>query len=397
MDCHVSRILMSALLGAAASFAEAEPPTPGNILVTSQNQICEYTPDGLLVSCIEVPYPGGRPGTEVCRDLVIDRDGKINVFNGTFEPYLSVLDPNTGVWSHYTEATWSIVNNVSYGGIATYGSFVYVVDQTLEGTGGGVRFDIDDAYSALTFGDTSTDYIDISVGLDGRMYGVRASEVQVDVLDPIHLGVQATIFVGAPVRAVTVNADGRIFGANWDGYLYAFEQDGSVSDSINLSLPWLVDIDVSAEGSIVASSGFGDVIVTDELFNAPSTFIVGFQTAFVALVPECLTLIAPTLRAGEPVEIVITDGTPTKPVIVRYAFRSGPPVTGQIGPFCADTELRPFVGSGFVGTGEIDAGGRLVFPVSVPAIPGLTLYLQAFEAGSCPDSCNSPLLRRTIE
>ena len=42
---------------------------------------------------IDIPYPtGDHPQTETVRDLVHMPDGNVAVYNGSFDPYLSIYD-----------------------------------------------------------------------------------------------------------------------------------------------------------------------------------------------------------------------------------------------------------------------------------------------------------------
>src|SRR5262245_23111538 len=120
----------------------------GNLLVSvygpsPQNQFREYTPAGGLIRSVNIPQVPGATGWDEARHLVIDPAGKVSVYNGTFNPYLATYDPNAGSWSQTTYSGWSTVNNVSYGGLARFGSYIFATDMN---TGGGapngiVRFD----------------------------------------------------------------------------------------------------------------------------------------------------------------------------------------------------------------------------------------------------------------
>jgi len=215
--------------------ALAKPPAEGSLLVGNNNELQEFTYDGVFVRSFAVPYPGGRPGTEWTRDLTVDRDGQVNVFNGTFQPYLSVLNPRTGQWGHFSATGWAIINNVSYGGIATWGGYVYVGDQALDNTEGVFRFDIDRGYTSEQF-DGPGGYIDVVTGLNGLLYGLRSDEMKVDERDPGNLEIRRTIALEKAVRAVAINADGEIYGASWDGLLYQFEPSGKRMRTMNTGL-----------------------------------------------------------------------------------------------------------------------------------------------------------------
>lgn len=62
----------------AASF------TPGNVLISTDELLYEYTTDGVFVQSHEIPYATGPyPVTESARDVAIDLAGLAHVYNGT--------------------------------------------------------------------------------------------------------------------------------------------------------------------------------------------------------------------------------------------------------------------------------------------------------------------------
>src|SRR5262245_57242039 len=64
---------------------------PQDLLVVSAGGLSEYTASGALVQRLPIPDPGGRPGTEVARDVAVDVAGLAHVYKGTSDPYLSAL------------------------------------------------------------------------------------------------------------------------------------------------------------------------------------------------------------------------------------------------------------------------------------------------------------------
>ncbi len=97
--------------------------TPGNILVTHNEILYEFTPDGTQVQ--SVPIVGNL---ERARDLAFDETGVVHIFNGTRNPLLSTFDPTSSSWAQHGFPGWSIMNNVSFGGAAVFEQFVFVVD-----------------------------------------------------------------------------------------------------------------------------------------------------------------------------------------------------------------------------------------------------------------------------
>src|SRR4051812_37476103 len=73
---------------------------PNDILVSIGNSLAgsfvqldsvrEFTPAGSLVQTIPFNYNGGSyPSTDYLRDIVVDPNGQIQAYNGTFSPFLS--------------------------------------------------------------------------------------------------------------------------------------------------------------------------------------------------------------------------------------------------------------------------------------------------------------------
>src|SRR5688500_15365318 len=86
-------LLLVAVVVLPASRAVAAVPTAGNILVSSNSTLIEYTPAGALVQSVPIPSGGGDGGS---RDLVLDRNGNVQIYNGTFNPILSQFNPAAG-------------------------------------------------------------------------------------------------------------------------------------------------------------------------------------------------------------------------------------------------------------------------------------------------------------
>ena len=74
------------------------------------------------------------PSPSDARDVVVGTAGQAYVYNGTFTPSLSTLDPVAGTWASTTLSGWSTVNNVSYGGVAAFGPYVFASDMNTAGS-----------------------------------------------------------------------------------------------------------------------------------------------------------------------------------------------------------------------------------------------------------------------
>ncbi len=272
--------------------------TPGNILVSggfSNRVIREYTTAGALVQ--EIPVPA-HPSGEQLRDLVLDEGGVLHVYHGTFSP---LLRGYTGSWSQvHTLPGWSTVNNISYGGIAATAGFVFVTDMDTFGNPeqGIVRFDTNAGFAAVRFAEAE-EYIDLTIGLDCRLYALRSNSVStqtVDVFDPITMASLGSVVLsigGSPMdlRAIAVAADGEVFAGAWDRNIYRFDAGGALLDSLATG-GLLSDINLDADGDIVAAQWLGELVLTDTSLASFTTFDPGLSNFFVAWVdgeqpPSC--------------------------------------------------------------------------------------------------------------
>ncbi len=288
------------LMGGTANGIHAAPLTPGNILVNDEvfsapGRLREFTPSGVLVQTFTVLFAPGGDGQP--RDIVVDRDGNVQIYNGTFSPFLTTLNPVTGnVINNTTFPGWSTVNNITYGGIAAFEDVVFVTDMATAGAGspnGIVRFNVSD-FSAVRFASGPPngpgDYIDITIGRDGLLYaqfpGTSPGGNQVDVFDPTTLAFQRRINLGQDLRSVAVDQNGDIFAVSFnDNRIFQFDSNGNLLRTVNPAIGGFTDIDINGDGRIVASSG-STILLTDRSLSSFNTFNPGTVgiTTFVAFV-----------------------------------------------------------------------------------------------------------------
>ena len=209
--------------------------TPANVWVStnstsSQEVVREYTPSGSLLQTFIIPASGtdrrGRP-----RPV-----GRRRRQRPRLQRHLRP-DPEhllrTGGWSSRTYAGWSTVNNVSYGGIARSGNYVFVTDMN---TGSGddalkgiIRFNLADG-TATRFA-TTFDPIDLAVGQNGRLYALDAYRA-VNVYHPETLALEQSLTLPYSIggtsqdyRAIAANAAGEMFVATWGNQIHRFTPD----------------------------------------------------------------------------------------------------------------------------------------------------------------------------
>jgi len=276
--------------------------TPGNFLVahsqTGSNAISllqEYTPSGVLVR--SVPLPSFTGASADVRDLVVDRQGNVQIYNGTLQPRLSTYDPVAETLTQKTFDKWNTAQEKIGGGLAAWRNFVFATDQLLSGENplsdaGIIRFDIE-ADTAQRFVDDGN-FIDLTVGPDGRLYalgpGGAAASRFIRVYDPVSM-VRLGQITGLPgdLRAITVAANGEIFGVRnspnvaLNPFVYRYNSSGApltpyrVQASPGVLLPNaeadFSDIDLSEDGrtllianvnlSSSTTAGDGDVVIFD--------------------------------------------------------------------------------------------------------------------------------------
>ncbi len=289
--------------------------TPGNFLVahsrTGSNAISllqEYTRSGVLVRSVELPSFTGASAD--VRDLVVDRQGNIQVYNGTLQPRLSTYDPVAETLTQTTFANWNTSEEKTGGGLAAWRNFVFATDQLLSGENplsdaGIVRFDIE-AGTAQRFVDGGN-FIDLTVGPDGLLYGLgpggAATSRFIRVYDPLSMAPLGQIVnLPADLRAITIAANGDVLGVRYSAnvainpYVYRYNSSGvligqyRVQASPGVALPNaeadFSDIDLSQDGrtllianvnlSSSTAVGDGDVVV----FDLPS------RTSYILQAPD---------------------------------------------------------------------------------------------------------------
>jgi hypothetical protein len=314
--------LIGATIGVAGIFPRAALAgvlTPGDILVSSTtdlhtNVLREYTPTGTLVQTFSVPIAPG--GDAFIRGIATDTSGNVQIYNGTFSPYLTTLDPSTSTFANHTFSGWSTVNDIFFGGMVVNGNYAYATDMATANPGapnGIVRFNLTD-FSATRFdsgpANGSGDYIQVGLGLNGKLYapwpGGSPLGDNIDVINPVSM-TKTTITLPFLFQLSGVTADqaGNIYavGALGDGHIYKLDSNGNVLASISTGFTDLTGLQISNSGQLLTASSNGEVIMTNTSFSQLSSFSVGSQiTTFdtfvtpptVASVPEpaSLTLMA---------------------------------------------------------------------------------------------------------
>jgi hypothetical protein len=295
--------------GASASQVTITRPPSAEIYVTVNNQLATYCVDGTLDNTTPVPYAtGNRPAGEVVRDVAYGfTNGFVNVYNGTATPSLSRLDTAaiSANWVHSTTSELSTASTASFGGIATFGTFVYLTDMNTVGatSAGIVRYNsVNSAFQRFS---TATDYIDVALGVNNSLYALRSNGTSVDVYDPSTMNLNTTITLGVVVRAIAADAGGQIFGGSSTGFFHRFSAGGVQQATLVSGVASLTDLDLDRYGLLIAGSTTGDVVQTTSAFTAPVRFSAGTGPTFVGFHRESLGPMSVTLISSNTNKIAI--------------------------------------------------------------------------------------------
>jgi hypothetical protein len=300
---HSSCIISVALVVGGKHALAAVTFNPADVLVSTNNQVREYTPTGTLVQTIPVPWPNGiRDVTERTRDLTITPSGKVAVFNGTFTPYLSLYDPVNNSWQHINYSGWAIGNNGRFAGLTCYGPYVFVSDAATQNdtARGVIRFDTRDGTAlqmSTTFGSRN-----VNVGIDGLLYVIGDNgdpTHTVQVFDPATLTLLRTVTLtpdSSNPNDIVANAAGHMFATGNNG-ITEYDADGHQIRFVNMNADTR-DIDIAANGRIVIGTRLNGVFSTTEALSSFTSFpaLEDPYVAFPFFVPEPTMIIC--LSAG---------------------------------------------------------------------------------------------------
>lgn len=290
--CFIALLCMG-LLCASLSPASAVEFSYGNILVSTQGQLREYTPQGVLKNTISVPHPDVAPfSSRSVGGVAVDPSGKVwiaNLASGPYSTYLSRFDPISDTWDHFAHPLGDFANNAFNRDLAVFEDRVFF---------GEYQFDsADSTWTQLpaTVFPPGRPAAHVSFGEDQLMYGLISGSPRerVRVSDPSTFEVIGDLELrdggDRRVHATGLSAthDGTLYIVDSNRvFLYKFASDGTFLDQVNSGITFsLICMDMNAQGMIVAGSNNGQVVVTNTAFDTPTHFDVG-SIAYVAIVPE---------------------------------------------------------------------------------------------------------------
>jgi streptogramin lyase len=280
--------------------------TPGNLLVSEEvfrgpGRIREFTPAGTLVQTWTLPT-NGQP-----RDLAIDANGHIRVYNGTFNPTLTELNPATNaVVGEQSFTSWNTGNSTTYGGVAAFGEFVFVSDMQLTGEtmpGGIIRFS--PSGLGVRFGgelnNIGRNPVDLVAGQDGLLYSLTYIADVVEVYDPTSLELLRSIHLPMLLHNISVDSNGHIFGGTLnDGHIYHFDSDGALVGSYQTNMRGFLDSNIDRSGRLMFSTT-ANVILTNTSLSSISVINLDTVSAsgalFTTWIERPLAIPEPPMRA----------------------------------------------------------------------------------------------------
>ncbi|HKB04300.1 MAG TPA: hypothetical protein VKD90_18900, partial [Gemmataceae bacterium] len=242
-------------------------PVAGNIIVTNSQNLQVYSPTGQLLSSNPIPTPAGVDIP--ARDLIVDAtvDTRTHIYNGTqATPVRSSTIDDSQTWDHVSgPAGWSTDTANDTGGIAVFQNFVFATDMDVSGDGNGiVRWDLTDDSSTRVV--SGTDYVDLTIGLDGKLYALTppgGGPQAIHVYDPATLDPFPTVTLPADPNftGIAVDADGRIYAVSWNTPdVWRYSPTGQLQRHRRLQegeLNNLLDIDISDDDRLLIGNDKG--------------------------------------------------------------------------------------------------------------------------------------------
>jgi hypothetical protein len=257
-------------------------PFSGNILITANQILYDFTQTGMLVSQMPIPQVNDLPA----RGVTVGPGGTVAVFNGTDNPTLSTTTGAT--WTGHSVVGWNTARVIWYGGVAASPTAYFVTDMNasppappVDVPNGLIRFD------ATTFTTTrfagGIDYLEDAFGGDGNLYALEPGGV-VDKFNAGTLGkIGPSINTGdGSAVAVAADSSGNIYTVDKAGFVNSFTATGAPIASVQLTLSPLQDLALASDGSLVVSSSGGTIWVGDTTLNFPTSFAGPGPGAFVA-------------------------------------------------------------------------------------------------------------------
>lgn len=275
-----------------ASVGGTPPFTLGNLLVTHERVLYEYTLSGTQIQSIPIPFPLDefrRSG-----DVAYDRFGRAHVVNSSSAgSFISTYDPKTAEWSHTpAPVTFSVLSD---GDLSIFGDYLFQRSVRMRVTDFHVeQFDI-----GMSNGPSET-----SVGLDGLLYSINSGSprYRIQRTDPISLlnigeefWVRDANNVRLDGRGLAATASGELFVADLDGYIYQFDAEGNYIRNRFTGISSPIELNLRDDGVMVVGGRLGEIAITNTSLGTVSTLRIGDDRVYagfvVTPVPEPASLV----------------------------------------------------------------------------------------------------------
>jgi streptogramin lyase len=293
--------------------------TPGDILVTYDGNILEYKRNGTLVQTIPVPRPGSSDfGSDRLRDVVVDSMGRIDVVNhdgvSPWNRYVSTSDPTSNSWSNHRQSNWIDSGNRSSGYLVAYNGYLWAQNDNFNELG--IRFRQSDFASSDIPANAT-----LTIGYDGLLYVIADNnDGKIYVYNPSNLTLLRTVvfpLAQYDMRSIAVNAQGKIFIADWNLAVESFTPTGQLIAAYTTN-ETMNDIGIDADGKVVATSTRGHVFLFDQSLSAATATsfalpgagdaFVGFTTPFA--VPEPPSWVLAGFASFAAIFLIVRSRTP---------------------------------------------------------------------------------------
>jgi spondin N len=176
-------------------------------------------------------------------------------------------------------------------------------------------------------------------------------------------------------------------------------QNGMWRDQVVVSL---APYDAGTDSGTMYTSGNSNTNPADPIFEILGYPFQGVPLGtftFTKLASEDLALCLDPLIAGQTTNVHVTGGTPSETVAILWSTSLGNTQANSAN-WCVDFGIDfPIQNpqSQLVALGPFDAAGEFVNSQTVPAAAaGLTLYFQAAEMSTCPDTKMSNIVQLTV-
>ena len=292
----------------------------GLLLVQSQRpgaidyRINEYDADGNVIQTIIPPAAPKSSDLQNPRDLIVNRAGQIQLYNGTFDPYLSTYSPNSDSWSHRTHAGWSTINNGTYGGIAQFNNRVFVTNMSTAGNPSSGLVVLDNSSGNSFEIASGIQATDVTLGLDNSLWVLGGSDLVVE-FDPLTLEQGRTVSlaaaIGNDIRSIAVDGEGNFYAGDFGGTISRLDSEGNLLDSLSPGAGSIYDVDVSDTGFLAFGTRLEGAWLTNTDLDPATQIESDRWSSFVTFVRP-VTIPEPTSTAVL-VAVGLQHGTaPTK-------------------------------------------------------------------------------------